>query len=106
LTLLRQSVTYDFSPRGVDVVALLRMDVHGEPISRVSLRLDPGLQLVAARYGEAVVPWTSGNAAANQPSRVTVELPEPVSGTGRVLRLSAIAAFKPDQKWRLPSMRP
>lgn len=106
LTLLRQSVTYEFSPRGVDVVALLRLDVHGEPISRIPVMLDPNLQLVAARYGESAVPWTPATTATNQPMRVVLELPAPVSGLGRVLRLSAIAPLRTDQKWRLPNLKP
>jgi hypothetical protein len=57
LTLLRQALTYELSPRGINVQAQLKLDIHGEPLARLAVDLDPGLRLVAARYGELQVPF-------------------------------------------------
>ena len=50
-------MTYEFTKRGV-TFRVLRLDVHNEPLQRIFLRLDPGLQLLAARYGDVDIPWS------------------------------------------------
>lgn len=106
LTLLRQATTYEISARGVNVVTQLRLDIHGEPLRRIAVDLDPALRLVAARYGEQEVPWSTTLLAESRLSRVTLQLPEAISGTSRVLQLSAIVPLTTGQRWRLPAMRP
>ncbi len=141
LTLLRESLTYEFTKRGIDVSALLRLDVHNEPLQRIYVRLDPGLKLLAARYGDVDVPWSPvpeptaprtpekkppGKGAAEKPpaaekqpagksedkpaadkgTRIALDLPEPLLGTGRVLHLSAQAPLPLGERRRLPGIRP
>ncbi len=82
LTLLRQAMTYEFSSRGIDVTTQLRLDVHGEPLERARIDLDPSLHLIAARYGELAVPWSATTDPQTGRSHVLLEFPEPVEGTG------------------------
>ena len=105
LTLLRQSLTYDFSPRGINLGAQLKLDIHGEPIQRLAVDLDPSLMLVAARYGELQVPWSATLDVETRVSHVVLQLPEPISGTGRVLQLSAIAPLTTGKRFRLPGLQ-
>lgn len=147
LTLLSQAMDYEFTKRGVDVAGRLRLDVHNEPLERLYVRLDPGLKLLAARYGEVDVPWTivpeppvpqpaaarpatrpadkaadKGGAekrAADKPpptkpappkpvpkgTRIALDFPEPLLGTGHVLRLTAQAPLPLGERLRLPGMQ-
>jgi hypothetical protein len=106
LTLLRQSQVYEFSPRGVNVEAQLKFDIHGEPIQQMAVNLDPSLRLVAARYGELQVPWSATIDVESRVSHVMLQLPEAIVGTGRVLQLSAVAPLTTGKRWRLPGLQP
>lgn len=107
LALVRQSATYDLSPRGVEVSVQLELDVHYEPLTRIELELDPGLRLAAARYADSQLVWTTDSETdPTAASRVTVELPEPILGTGRIVRLTALAGLEMGQRWQLPGIRP
>jgi len=105
LTLLRQSISYKFSTRGVNVVAQLKLDVHGEPLERIAVDLDPSLRLVAASYGEQEIPWSATADVETRMIHVVLQLPEPIVGTGRVLQLSAMAPLVNGKQWRLPALR-
>ncbi|MCL6501187.1 MAG: hypothetical protein K6T86_00790 [Pirellulales bacterium] len=105
LTLVEEQTTYDVSPLGVDVLSQFTLDVHHEPLERLSLSLDPGLELVAVRYADVPLAWKLDEQAEPLVRRALVELPEPVLGTGRVLRVAAVAPVAMDQRWRLPRVR-
>jgi hypothetical protein len=105
LTLLRESLsTYEFSPRSVELTTQFDLEVLHEPLQRLELSVDAGLQLVAARYGEATIPWSSSQDPKTGATRVSLELPEPILGAGRPLRLAAIAPLVEGHKWRLPGI--
>ncbi|MHB9045984.1 MAG: hypothetical protein ACYC35_08595 [Pirellulales bacterium] len=105
-TLVRQSLTYDFSPRGVEVSAELRLDSHNAPLGQVAVVVDSPLRLVAARYGESPVPWSAVPSADGRTSRIVLELPGSVEGSAGVLRLGAVTPLVTGQRWRLPGIRP
>jgi hypothetical protein len=105
LTLLRQALTYDFSPRGINLGAQLKLDIHGEPIQRLAVDLDPSLMLVAARYGELQIPWSATIDVETRVSHIVLQLPEPITGTGRVVQLSAIAPLPTGKRFRLPGLQ-
>ena len=94
LALLRESRTYDFSLRGVEVSAQWRLQVHNEPLQQVTVLLDPGLQLVSARCGDTSMPWSAAPPAGGQGTRVVLALPEPIRDAERVIRLSAVWAAR------------
>lgn len=106
LTLVRQSSTYRFLPRGLEVDVELSLDVHHEPLERLDVLVDPPLQLAAARFGEIDLPWTTVADAADQPRRIRLRLPSPVVGTDRLLRLTAVADPLAFRRGRLPMLRP
>ena len=105
LALLRQATTYDFSLRGLEVSAQWRLQVHNQPLPQVTVLLDPGLQLVSARYGDASLPWSAAPLADGQGTRVVLTLPEPIRDDERLLRLRAIGPSVLDRPWRLPRIR-
>jgi hypothetical protein len=105
LTLLRQSLEYEFSSRGIEVAAQLKLDIHGEPLQRIAIDLDPSLRLVAAHYGELDVPWSAVTDVETRVSHVVLQFPEPIDGTGRVVRLVAMAPLVTDKPWRLPGLQ-
>jgi hypothetical protein len=100
--LLRQSVSYEFSPRGVEVTAQLHFDAQGQPPRQLAIELDPRLRLVAARSADRDIPWTAAKSAAG--TRVVLDLPDPVALGGRTVRLSALAALEERTLWPLPQL--
>ena len=106
LTLVRQTLNYDISARGLELVAEHDLDVHYQPLRRIDFVIAPGLQLAAARYGETLLEWTVLPGGDGGGTRVTIDLPEPVLGEGRKLRLSARGEVLRGQHWQLPTVRP
>ena len=102
LALVRQTTAYEFSPRGIDVSVQLRLDVHDAPLDRLELQIDPRLRLVAAHYADRDIPWSTGSGPGGTGTRAILELPEPIAGSGRIVRLSALAPLEENQRWRLP----
>jgi len=116
---VRQSTRYHLKKEGLEVQTRLELDVAGDPLSRLTVRLDPGLQLVDVRLGETIVPWldvarldvtrldvTRLDPAqpASPAGKVVLELPEVIRGTGRTLQLRAVAPLQLDRRWRLPTI--
>jgi len=106
LPMARQSVAYEFSLRGLEAVAQLKVEVQDEPLQQIAFALDGGLQPVAAQYGDLPVPWAVTSAAEDKVTRIVLTLPEPIKNTGRMLRLRALAPLVTDEPWRLPRIRP
>ncbi|HEY2837655.1 MAG TPA: hypothetical protein VGJ26_00790, partial [Pirellulales bacterium] len=102
---LRETVIYDVSPRGLDVTATWKLDVQGPPLRQMRVTLDPGLQLVSARLGEIDVPWSAGPRAEGEPTTLFLTLPEPFSGADRSLRLAAIGPLELEKACGLPRLR-
>jgi hypothetical protein len=103
----RQTLVYELSPQGLELSAQLSLDVYQEPLRQAVLQLDPGLQLVSARYGAAQLPWSPlASAGEGKTSGVVLEFPEAIQGVGRVVRLKLLAPLQLGSRWRLPSVRP
>lgn len=104
---VRQATLYEISLRGVDVTAQWTLDIRGLPRGQIGLELDPGLRLSGAWLGEVPLRWSAaGAASADQPSQAWAELPEPIRGPNRVLRLAAMGPVVLGRPWRLPEIRP
>lgn len=104
---VRPSLTYEVSLRGMEASAEWALDIPYGPLRQVVVDLDPSLQLAAARCGGRDVPWKAvGTAEAGHATRVVLELPEPIQGMGRVLRLGAVGPSVIGNRWRLPTLRP
>ncbi len=103
--LLRQSVVYDFSLHGAEVLTQLEVEVSDKPLCRFAMVLDDGLRPVSAQYGEALVPWSLAPQPDGKSTRAVLVLPEPVQNKRCVLRLKATAELVTDRLWRLPRIR-
>jgi hypothetical protein len=104
LAFLREARTYDCSPRGLELSAQWKLQVHDEPLSQIAVLLDPGLQLLSARLGEEPIAWAvAGNDAGA--TRIILQLPEPIVESERVLRLTAIGRSPVAETRRLPRIR-
>lgn len=104
--IVREAVTYEVSTRAVDISSQLRLDVQHEPLRSLPITVDAGLELVAVRYGESELNWTTLKRLDDGREEIEVVFPEPLRGTGRLLRLSAICPLVTDRPWRLPRMIP
>ena len=104
---VRQSLVYDFTLHGLELSAQLQFDAPDEPLRQIIVALDPGLRLVTARYGSVAIPWSTMAPASDRPgTRVVLELPEPLQGTGRSVRLGLLAPLQQGVPWRLPKVHP
>ncbi len=90
----------------MDLSAQWKIQVHNEPLEKISVLLDPGVQLVTARLGNTSLPWTIEPLTDNAGTRAVLSLPEPIQDTERILRLAALAPLTLDQSFRLPRMLP
>lgn len=107
LDTVRQATLYELSLRGVDVTAQWTLDIRGLPRRQIGLDLEPGLRLSGAWLGEVPLRWSAaGPASPGQPSQAWIELPEPIRGPNRVLRLAAMGPVVLGRPWRLPEIRP
>ena len=105
-TRLRQSTVYGFSLRGLEISAELQLDARGEPLAQAVVQLGRNVQLVTAQYGDATIAWTiAPSATPGDATRAVFDLPEPIRGAGRVLRLTAWAPLVLDRVWKLPTVR-
>ena len=98
--LLRQHTTYRFAELGLEVVVDLRLDVQNQPLSQLTVALDEPLQLIDASYGETRLSWTESASPSGR--KLVLELPEPVLGVDRLVRLRAVAPIKMASGWKLP----
>ncbi len=105
LSLLRQTATYDFSPRGMDLVAELKLDVPHDPLKQLTVAVDSPLEITEASLGDAPVEF-SQSPADDGVRRVTFYFAQPIKGFDRTLRLEALAPLTTDGQWKLPRILP
>jgi hypothetical protein len=106
LALLGESSVYEFSPRGIDVSAQWKIQTHNEPLEKIVVLLDPGLQLATALLGETALTWTIEPLPGDAGSRAVLSLGEEIKDAERILRLCALARLTLDRPCRLPRMKP
>ena len=104
LTLLRQSDVYEISAQGVDLTSSLQIDAHGDPLSRLTLQVDPGLQIVDVRQGTKKLVWTVSSDPQKKVTQARIELPEAIVGVGEPLQVASIASVTTGELWRLPRL--
>jgi hypothetical protein len=106
LALVRQSMVYDLSLRGVEVSAQLKLEAYDQPLRQVTVAMDPQLQLVTALCGEAAAPWSVVSPPGAAMKRILLTLPAPIRDGGGVLRLRGLAPLLVGEPWRLPRIYP
>jgi hypothetical protein len=103
---LRTQTTYEVSSRGLDINAQWKLDVQQPGLRQIELAIDPAMELVSVKLGDAPCRWTLFAMPNNAAKRVVVELPEDVSTGQRTLRLTALAPLVTDNAARLPRLVP
>lgn len=101
---VRQTSVYDFSPHGVDVAVQLGMEIPAQPLKRLVVTLDPGLELLSARHGDRALEWAVMPGDSANGTRIELGFAEPVQGS-QVVRINALAPLSTDRPWRLPRVR-
>lgn len=102
---VRQTSVYDFSLHGVDLGVQIGLEIPSQPLRKLVVAMDPGLELVSARHGDRPLTWSTMPGDTRQGSRIELGFSEPVQGS-QVIRLSALAPLSTDRPWRLPRIRP
>jgi hypothetical protein len=105
LVLVRQSATYDFSLRGLELSTQLKLEAYHEPLAEVAIAVEPPLQLVHAQFGDVEVPWSVVSAPGDKAARLLLVLPQPLREGAGVLQLKAVAPLTMGQPWQLPRIR-
>jgi hypothetical protein len=103
--LVRHEVAYEFSERGVEVTAQLRIDALQSPLDKIELLFDPTLTLVDARLPDRRLTWAATPAAADAKQKVTLEFDRPLQGANRTLFLKAVAPLVVGKRVMLPIVR-
>lgn len=100
--LVRHEVAYEFSERGVEVTAQLRIDALQSPLDKIELNFDPTLTLVDARLPDRRLTWIAGPAAPGARQKITLEFDRPLQGANRTLFLKAVAPLVVGKRVKLP----
>ena len=75
---VRIDSAYDFTERGVELTAQLRIDALHAPLETITLELDPGLTLVDARLPDRRITWFALTEAP-APAAPAAPVPKPVA---------------------------
>ncbi len=102
---LTQSLVYDIAERGLEVSSDWHLDVSSSPIDRVELIVDSPLRVIRAQCGDQPVKWSVMSAGGGKTRRVSLELPQPIQGTGRSLQVWAYAPLVIGRAWPLPRIQ-
>jgi hypothetical protein len=105
LTLLRQANTYTFTSRGLDLASELQLQVNGNPLTALTLQLDPGLQLVAARSDGQDLAWSVSVNDKTGAITARVETAKAFAGSSSI-QLAAVATLGIGKLEQLPRIRP
>ena len=105
LVLLRQSAVYAIAPSALELQMELHLDVFHEPLRQLELEVHPDLQITGARFGDTSVTWVAQPGEEGANSTILLDFEPPLQGTGRVVRLAAIAPVTLGELWQLPKLR-
>ena len=76
---------------------ILGLDALDAPVKSLTLRVPAGLKIYSAVYGNETPVQFQRTPASEEDGRVTIQLPGPITGRGRPLRIDGIAVHKPGQ---------
>ncbi|MEX2185218.1 MAG: hypothetical protein WD875_00420 [Pirellulales bacterium] len=102
----RHATDYVIAPSGLSLASVLTLDVYQTPLEKLTLRVDGGATLLAARVGDKTARIVDGRDGGDGGRLVTVEFSEPILGVGRKLTLDAITPLQAGTRWRLPRIAP
>ncbi len=102
---IRQALAYRFSSRGMELVAEFALDVGSHPLRRVKIQVDSPLVAVQAHLGTISLSPVATVAETKGKQEFIIEFPQPIRGSGNVLRVTAVAPAEPGTQLRLPLIR-
>lgn len=104
VVLARQTTDYSVAPSGVGITSTLMLDVFQEPLDRLSLRLDPGVTLIATRVAGQVARVVESRRAADGALWIVVEPSTPISGMDQAIVIEAVSPLSIGSRYRLPGI--
>ncbi|MEA1951088.1 MAG: hypothetical protein U9N87_06865, partial [Planctomycetota bacterium] len=101
----KQSLVYDFAERGLEVSSDFRLDISSAAINHVELLVDSPLRIIRVQCGDQPVDWLEMSNARGKTGRISLELPQPIHGSGRSVQVWAYGPLVTDRPWRLPRIQ-
>ena len=105
LNLIKQSLAYDFRSDRLQLDQELSLNIYRKPVKQLALAMDRELRLTQAFLGDQPIEWLEQDEADAAEHKVVLQLPEPVVGSDRVVRLRAIASPLYDRRWTIPRIK-
>ncbi|MFN0018069.1 MAG: hypothetical protein ACKVP0_07410 [Pirellulaceae bacterium] len=105
VVLVRESATHVLSPVDVSSEFSLQLDVHQTELASLKVEVDATTRIVGVRMGGAALPWREEPAGNQRQTKLQIELPEKLAGSGTIVTVSTIGSLVADQPWRLPRLR-
>ena len=90
----------------LDLSAQWKIQAHDEPLEKIIVLLDPGLQLATAHLGDDPLALDNRTVARQCRQSGGDRLPEPIQDTERILRLGAMAQLTLDRPCGCRECRP
>jgi hypothetical protein len=97
-----QSTAYDISLRGLEVIADLNVAAHRGTLAKITLEIDPSLELLEVSAGSQSLRWSPLGAPDDKLRYAVVELPAEMQQTPARLQFRAIAPLIESKAWTLP----
>ncbi len=102
LVLYRKSTRYELARTGVNLEVDLHVNVHHQPVRKLTVRFDRGVHLLTAQLGKEALPWTVQETAMGE--QVTIHFTKPLSGADRVISFVGTAPLVAGKDWQLPAV--
>ncbi|WP_166819956.1 hypothetical protein [Thalassoroseus pseudoceratinae] len=100
-----REISWILQPTEAQIQARFDLTVSDRPTKTLEFLLPESVQLYAVTYGgESVLSWRVASTRNRRMRRVSVELPEPLLGKGRPIRLSGLMPFSTTQMSHLPTI--
>ncbi|MDA0832537.1 MAG: hypothetical protein O2955_08715 [Planctomycetota bacterium] len=104
--MIRQQTSYLIRPEGAEIVTDLNVETTSEPVDRIQVPIPSEVDVYSVSYGnDSSISWTLSSEFESNENLLTIELPDPVSGPLRQIRINSFTEAVVDQEWRLPMIR-
>ncbi|MGH7202701.1 MAG: hypothetical protein ACREJB_18995, partial [Planctomycetaceae bacterium] len=101
--LVESDVRYAVREEGLELEAEIYLEALGAPLTTFALALPAECNVVAIHYGDTPLMWRSADASGDR-QRLSVRLPDPLTGRSRIIRVRGLMPARWDQRWRLPQI--
>ncbi len=106
LTEVHETTVYEVREDGIEITGRFLLDVLNQPLEQLALLLDPHVRLVAAKLDERDLTWSmAASEGDGTVQRAVLQMPQPLEGFSREVRVRAFAPIGPAGVWPLPRIR-